>query len=151
MRRTIDAILDPWPADVGPIWEYFDSTCAYCGITLDREAREGHIDHAVSGAGNHLGNLILACATCNGDEKLGGDWAAFLTRKIADPDLRAQRQACIEHWMTMHPPSPWTPSPEVEALVEQLDALVDDFGVRCAELRTRVRVERQSAEANSQP
>ena len=63
MRRVIDAIVDPWPKDEAPIWEHFDSACAYCGIELNRMGRKAHMDHAVSGAGNHLGNLILACAT----------------------------------------------------------------------------------------
>src|SRR4051794_20014031 len=28
MRRAVDEIVDPGPADVGPLWEYFDGSCA---------------------------------------------------------------------------------------------------------------------------
>lgn len=150
MRRVINAIVDPWPKDEASIWQHFGSACAYCGVELDRKDRKAHMDHAVSGGGNHLGNLILACAVCNGDEKLGEDWAAFLARKVTDPGVRAERILRIEQWIAMHPPRPWAPSPEVEALVKDLNMLVDDFGVKCAELRTLVKAERQSADSASE-
>jgi hypothetical protein len=109
------------------------------------------MDHAVPGGGNHIGNLVLACATCNGDEKLGKDWVGFLTRKVADPDVRAARQRRIEEWRMMHPAIPWTPSREVEALVAELNALVDEFGDECGQLRTLVNEERAAAERKAAP
>ena len=54
----------------------FESACAYCRKALDRSQRLGHIDHATTGGGNQLGNLILACSRCNGDEKLDQDLAS---------------------------------------------------------------------------
>jgi uncharacterized membrane-anchored protein YjiN (DUF445 family) len=109
------------------------------------------MDHAVPGGGNHIGNLVLACAACNGDEKLGDDWVRFLTRKVSEPDVRAARLQRIEEWRTMHPPFRWTPSREVEALVAELNALVDEFGDKCGQLRTVVHEERAAAERKAAP
>jgi hypothetical protein len=151
MRRVINGIVDPWPKTEAPIWDHFGSACAYCGIALDRTGRKAHMDHAVAGGGNHLGNLILACATCNGDEKLGEDWAAFLARKVGDANVRAFRAQRIEEWMALHPPSVWTPSTEVAAVVAELSSLVDDFGLKCVELRTLVNKERKASETRPRP
>lgn len=69
MARAVDSILDPWPTSKDPIWDFFGSECAYCGVKLVEGERLGHIDHAAPKAGNHMGNLVLACSVCNGDEK----------------------------------------------------------------------------------
>lgn len=89
----------------------------------------------------------MACATCNGDEKLNEHWRTFLERKVADPDVRAARTKRIEAWVALHPPLAWAPSPEVEALVQELDGFVEEFGVKCAQLRERVAIERAAAQA----
>lgn len=146
MRRVINAILDPPPRNEQPIWDHFDSACAYCGLELGRQGRKAHMDHAVADGGNQLGNLILSCAVCNGDEKLNEHWRTFLARKVADPDLRTARIKRIEEWVALHPPLVWVPSPELEALVQELDGLVEEFGVKCAELRERVARERAAAQ-----
>lgn len=146
MRRVINAILDPPPRNEQPIWDHFDSACAYCGLELDRRGRKAHMDHAAANGGNQLGNLILSCAICNGDEKLNEHWRTFLERKVADPDLRAARIKRIEEWIALHPPLIWVPTPEIEALVQELDGLVEEFGVNCAELREHVARERTAAQ-----
>lgn len=46
MARAVDSILDPWPSRKDPIWGFFASSCAYCGLKLVKAARLGHIDHA---------------------------------------------------------------------------------------------------------
>jgi hypothetical protein len=74
MQRVINAIIDPPPRDEQPIWDHFEYACAYCGAELDRKGRKAHMDHAVADGGNQLGNLILSCAMCNGDEKLDEHW-----------------------------------------------------------------------------
>ncbi len=145
MRRVINAIVDPPPRNEQPIWDHFGSACAYCGVELDRTGRQAHMDHAVAGAGNQLGNLILSCATCNGDEKLNQHWRTFLERKVTDPDVRAARTMRIEDWVALHPPLVWKPSSELDALVHELDALVEDFGIKCTALRERVAKERAAA------
>ena len=126
------------PARKDPIREYFEARCAYCGTALSKAGREGDIDHATPGAGNHLGNLVLACSPCNGDEKLDSDWRKFLNQKVSDPEVRQVRIANIEAWQAMHPRPDWTPTPEVEAITTELREMIVAFGVKCAELRKAV-------------
>ncbi len=96
MRRTVEEIVDPGPRDIDLLWEHFEAQCAYCGKHLSRIDREGHVDHAVAGGGNHLGNLVLACGGCNDDEKRDVSWREFLQYKTLDPGLLSTRQARIE-------------------------------------------------------
>ncbi|MEA2494437.1 MAG: hypothetical protein QOJ29_2348 [Thermoleophilaceae bacterium] len=138
MGRAVNAIVDPWPRSKDPVWEYFESRCAYCGIALSKAERKGHIDHATASGGNHLGNLVLACANCNGDEKLDADWRDFLAQKVSDPRLRQERVAKIEAWQDMHPKPEWAPTDEVEAIQAELQQMIVAFGVKCAELRKAV-------------
>lgn len=145
MRKTVEAIIDPSPRDVTPIWDYFGSTCAYCGASLSRLDRKGHIDHATAGGGNQLGNLILACSTCNGDEKLDESWREFLRRKAPDDGVYAERERRIARWMDAHPLVPLPDSPAISRARTDLDVLIDEFAERCQELRQLVAVERQSA------
>jgi len=67
MARAVESILDPWPATSDPVWDFFASECAYCGIKLVRTERLGHIDHATAGEGNHLAiscsHALFATAT----------------------------------------------------------------------------------------
>lgn len=147
MNRAVDSILDPWPVSKDPIWTFFDSACAYCGLELARGDRRGHIDHATPGAGNHLGNLVLACAACNGDEKLDMDWRPFLEQKVADAELRHGRAARIEEWQLLHPKPDLAASAEVAAIESELRAMAHAFGAKCAELRAAVRAARTSLAA----
>jgi hypothetical protein len=134
----VESILDPWPARKEPIWEFFGSECAYCGVKLVKGQRRGHIDHATSNAGNHMGNLVLACSVCNGDEKLDMDWREFLEQKVSDWALRQARIERIERWRALHPKSELTASPEVAALEAELRTMIVAFGEKCAELRAAV-------------
>lgn len=149
MGRAVESILDPWPASTDPIWDFFGSECAYCGVKLVKGERLGHIDHATSKAGNHMGNLVLACSGCNGDEKLDMDWAAFLGQKVGDPVLRRERIERIERWQARHPKSELAASPEIAAVNAELRAMIVAFGERCAELRAAV-ADAKSAAANSE-
>ncbi len=47
MRRCLRAIVDPHSSrkDVDRLWQYFDSSCAYCGKRLERASRSAHVDH----------------------------------------------------------------------------------------------------------
>jgi hypothetical protein len=50
-------------------------------------------------ASNALGNFVLSCGICNGDEKRDENWQSFLRRKALDDvtyDLRRKR---IEVWI----------------------------------------------------
>jgi 5-methylcytosine-specific restriction endonuclease McrA len=104
IRRCLRGIVDPYPSRTRwkLVWEHFESCCAYCGRPIDRMLREGHRDHLVShkdGGGSDLGNFVLACRECNGDEKRDENWVVFLKRK--NPNARAfrERKAKIEDWI----------------------------------------------------
>jgi hypothetical protein len=144
MARAVESILDPWPASKDPIWDFFGSECAYCGAKLVRGERLGHIDHAASKGGNHIGNLVLACSACNGDEKLDMDWREFLEQKVSDPALRHERIHRIERWQVLHPKPELAASPEVAAIDAELRAMIVAFGEKCAEFRAAVAAARNA-------
>jgi hypothetical protein len=148
MRRTVAELLDPTPRNVTPVWDFFHDRCAYCGTPLSRDGREAHIDHAVPGAGNQLGNLVLACGTCNGDEKREESWREFLRRKTDDPHVLVDREARIEGWFASNPLTPVPTSPEIERLRKELEQLIDQFGAKCAELKKLVSAARASDDAS---
>jgi 5-methylcytosine-specific restriction endonuclease McrA len=107
IRRALAGVIDPHPSksQVHKIWEYFAHACAYCGKELRRSDRLGHIDHLISigdGGSNSLGNFVLACSLCNGDEKRDEHWETFLRRKANDPELFAARHKRIQEWTASH-------------------------------------------------
>jgi 5-methylcytosine-specific restriction endonuclease McrA len=138
MRKTIQEILDPSPRSVDPVWEYFGSRCAYCDKELSRDSRDAHIDHADPGGGNGLGNLVLSCEACNGDEKREESWHSFLRRKATDDILFAEREQRIRSWIDQHPRRALEDSPEITHARAGVEDLIEQFGVKCSELRTLV-------------
>jgi CRISPR/Cas system Type II protein with McrA/HNH and RuvC-like nuclease domain len=101
--RSFKELVDPSPTkkDKRRIWEFFASKCAYCGKELDKNKKEGHIDHLVSssvGGPNHVSNRVLSCASCNEEEKLDKDWRGFLLAKVADKQLAETRKSKIVEW-----------------------------------------------------
>jgi HNH endonuclease len=103
IKRSLKALIDPKPskAQVDQIWAYFGSACSYCGEPQESAARKAHIDHLVAeaeGGSNQLCNLVLSCASCNGDEKRDLPWQAFLQTKCTCPDVAAARQQKIQSW-----------------------------------------------------
>jgi hypothetical protein len=114
MRRALSDLVDrpATASEQAHLRTYFDDRCAYCGATAG--AREGHIDHADSRQGNAIGNLLLACKICNGDEKREAGWEDFLRMKCgADETLFEQRYARIRAWRDAHPIVPRRLSVEV--------------------------------------
>jgi hypothetical protein len=104
IERCLRGIVDPYPSKtaVGLLWACFDSRCAYCGKAISRAKREGHMDHLVSfkdGGANDIGNHVLACKECNGNEKREENWEAFLRRKNPDEGKFLARKANIEEWV----------------------------------------------------
>jgi hypothetical protein len=101
VRRCLQTIIDPALSknEVNRLWEYFQSKCAYCGKPVAR--REAHKDHLIpfhNGGGSDLGNRVLACGACNGDEKRGEEWITFLRLKCTDAKTYRARQKTIEKW-----------------------------------------------------
>ncbi len=144
MRRAVDEIVDPGPGSVDALWEHFEARCAYCGKELRRDQREGHVDHADADGGNHLGNLVLACGSCNGDEKREESWRAFLRRKTPDDASFVEREGRILTWFELHARSPVEGSPEIAHARQQIEEVIEQFAVRCGELKKLVS-ERDSA------
>lgn len=147
MRRAIQEIVDPGPASVDPLWDYFESRCAYCDVRLVRGERDAHTDHATPDGGNGLGNLVLACGRCNGDEKRDLPWLDFLRQKAPDAVTLERREERILAWFARHQRPTQTHGPEVERWLRHCEALVDEFGAACNELKTALRRE-QSGRAD---
>lgn len=110
MRRALRAIVDPEPSEreISSLWDYYKSSCAYCGRGLKKEGREGHIDHLISitakNGTNDISNRVLSCSICNGDEKGELPWDQFLQLKVKDPPLLESRKKRIEDWISKMSP-----------------------------------------------
>jgi hypothetical protein len=135
MKRAVQEILDPGPRNVDSLWAHFGSECAYCGRPLDRARREGHVDHADPSGGNQLGNLILACGACNGDEKRDEPWRDFLRKKEVDAMAFASKEQRILAWFAQNPRFPLPENPKLDELRAEIDHLITQFGEKCSELR----------------
>jgi hypothetical protein len=141
MRRAVREIIDRSPRNLEPLWKHFCGRCAYCGRQLIERARDWHLDHADPGRGNHLGNAVLSCAICNGDEKRDRGWLEFLQTK-ASGDLLAEREALIRLWFNQHSRPVDEASDDERAKQAELEAIVEQFGNACAELNALVRARR---------
>jgi hypothetical protein len=105
--RCLLGIVDPYPTKsaAARVWEFFESKCAYCGHEMKRSDRKGHQDHLIAfkhGGTNDIGNYVLACGACNGDEKLAGCWQTYLRLKNADDATFLDRKAKIETWVALN-------------------------------------------------
>ncbi|SQD77951.1 HNH endonuclease [Moritella yayanosii] len=104
IKRSLSAILDPHPStkEVTMLWAYFENSCVYCDLKMERKSRIGHLDHVVAqadGGNNSISNYVLSCAKCNGDEKREMDWLLFLNQKSDNADILATRKLKIENWL----------------------------------------------------
>ena len=138
MNWTVKEILDPGPRSVDPVWEHFEARCAYCGKELSRDDRDGHVDHADPDGGNGLGNLVLACESCNGDEKREESWHSFLRRKAPDDAVFTEREEHIRAWLEQHPRRSLEDSPEIASARAEIEDLIEEFAAKCAELKELV-------------
>jgi 5-methylcytosine-specific restriction endonuclease McrA len=136
MRRALADVIDPPPsqADQVCLREHFGHQCCYCGA--DSRPRDGHIDHAEVRGGNGLGNLLLACRTCNGDEKREMGWQDFLRRKCSDETVFAERSARISTWLARHPPPHHELAAEVEAAHREAEGAIAAYARAYDKLRS---------------
>lgn len=109
IRRSLKMIIDKDLTDKekDAIWKEFNNRCAFCGNTLSRDKREGHIDHLIPDANwglNWKGNRVLSCSSCNGDKKREGLWRQFLRQEY--PAYAEQRIAKIVAWQKKCGPEP---------------------------------------------
>lgn len=137
MQRTLSEIVDPGltPALVDALWKHFEASCAYCGVHIERASRRGHIDHLESGGGNGPRNRVLACASCNGDEKREHDWRVFLREKCPETVERQQRIERIETWVSTHSAHNSPLSPVAKEALQEAERIIDEFHAACTKLR----------------
>ena len=108
IKKALKTVIDPKPkaSDKDAIWSYFKNHCAYCDQEIERESRIGHIDHLVAemeGGSNAQSNLVLTCATCNGDEKRELDWMEFIAEKCqGNENELSTRLMRIEKWCELN-------------------------------------------------
>jgi hypothetical protein len=145
MRRAITDLIDPplTKNEKQQVWDYFKSRCAYCGKPIKRSSRDGHIDHLVSranGGGNRLGNCVLACKVCNGNEKRDQPWKDFLKLKCPDNATFATRLKQIDSWQTQAAKrKPVRLSSEAKAAQSEVEAVIDVFQKKFGCLREKTR------------
>jgi hypothetical protein len=148
MRRALADAIDPPP---GPhaqqaLRDYFENKCAYCGA--EAIPRQGHIDHATRSGGNSLGNLLLACSPCNGDQKREKDWAQFLHEKCGkDQETFERRRQHIQTWMERHRRQEAEQPVEVRDAREAAEKAIDAFAVAYGRVRDAVAKSRQTTVA----
>src|ERR1039458_1892638 len=85
------------------LWSVFARdgfTCRYCGAQAGQESVELAVDHMVSvaeGGDNSIGNLVTACANCNGGKGARSlntaPAAADVIKRIKDQARNLQEQA----------------------------------------------------------
>ena len=145
MRKAISDLVDQplTKKEKQQVWDYFNSRCAFCGKSIERISRYGHIDHLVSRAGsgsNQLGNCVLACKECNGNEKRDQPWKDFLKLKCGDNPTFALRLKQIESWQSKPTTKkPVTLSGEAKAAKSEVEDAIVIFERKFVRLREKIR------------
>jgi hypothetical protein len=125
------------------VWAHFDSSCAYCGKPLRRDAREGRIDHSLAafqGGPNSIGNRVLACGPCDDDEKLDQHWEAFLRFKAESDEIFEARRKRIAEWQERNPIANEARHRKLwDAATEKALQVIKVFDEKVGELRLPVR------------
>jgi len=145
IERAFAELVDRSPGnkEISRIWSYFDSSCAFCGRALRRGAREGRIDHLVAaakGGWNSIGNRVLACGSCNDDEKLDQLWEDFLRVKVESDDVFEVRRKRITEWQEQNPISNEARHRELrDVAVSKAREVINVFNEKAEELRLLMR------------
>lgn len=143
MRRALADLLDPPPSakEQLKLREHFGDCCCYCGAAAP--PRAAHFDHANPGAGNHLGNFLLACARCNGDEKRETPWEEFLAQKCGSNEaIHRERRTRIRDWLDARTAVRNVDEPPVRAAREAVERSIEAYAEAYNELRAMLTVER---------
>jgi hypothetical protein len=132
IRKALNGIVDlhPSASQMHPIWIFFQSSCAYCGKVLVRGNRDAHIDHLISsgaGGSNALNNCVLACHTCNGDEKRDEHWESFLRKKAPDAATFGLRKNRIEEWVASCGTGPTIDTTLTRRIGAEVDVVIAAF------------------------
>lgn len=140
IRRALVGVIDPHPSasQVHRLWAFFESRCAYCGRELVRGNRDAHVDHLVptrTGGSNSLGNFVLSCGICNGDEKRDGHWESFLRKKAPDEVTFKARKERIAAWISSCSSNPACDSSVLDTVNEGIDRAVASFDTALQNIR----------------
>ncbi len=141
IRRAFREIIDQTPPKQAAdnIWDFFASECAYCGVKLNRNNKEGHIDHLISaskGGRNHFANRVLSCATCNEKEKRDLPWEEFLATKVTDQKLLGIRRKKILDWQAKNSDNLTVDFQHLVSLADSLaNEVVNAFELKIVELK----------------
>jgi len=149
IRKALVEIIDPKPksTEIADMWRHFQEQCAFCGKKLRRKDRKGHADHLVAAAGgghNHIYNRVLACANCNGDEKLDHDWCAFLMEKSEPGAVFERRKRAIEEWRSQHKAQCSVENSDLAEALLAAEGAIRAFNKACDRVRS-VRNKRRSS------
>ena len=145
MRKAISDLIDQplTKKEKQQVWGYFNSRCAFCGRSIEQTSRDGHIDHLVpraSSGSNRLGNCVLACKECNGNEKRDQSWKDFLKLKCGDNSTFALRLKQIESWQSKPATKkPVTLSGEAKAAKREVEDAIVIFEKKFVKLREKIR------------
>ena len=135
------------------MWKHFHEQCAFCGKKLKREDRKGHADHlvpAAEGGHNHIFNRVLACASCNGDEKLDHHWLQFLGQvKNATEDFQTRKKR-IENWQALHKAECSVEKSDLAKALLAAEEAIRAFNKACDRVRA-MRSNRQGQVLNRRP
>jgi hypothetical protein len=136
MRRALNDLVDPLPNErkQRELRAYFEHRCCYCGAAAP--PGHGHFDHASPEGGNGLGNLVLACSPCNGNEKRDMGWEEFLRLKCSDPSEHDERHTRIRTWIERHRCDARANEPEVEAARAAAERAIHAFEAAYNDLRS---------------
>ncbi len=139
IKRALVELMDPNPSarEVERLWQHFHSACAFCGRPLRRDKREAHSDHLIPSSQkgrNHICNRVLACATCNGDEKLDLNWEKFLADK--SPQHHAERRKRILDWVESNRASCKVTDDDIQIAHSEAEKVLAAFNQACSLLRT---------------
>jgi hypothetical protein len=107
---------------------------------MERRDRKGHQDHLVAfkdGGANDLGNYVLACGTCNGDEKLAESWETYLRRKNPHEPIFLQRKAKIDCGVALNAPlCRHIPEDQRRAVLLAFERIACELDAAVAQLRS---------------
>jgi hypothetical protein len=101
---------------------------------LTQGNRDAHIDHLVGGS-NVLGNLVLACRVCNGDEKRDEHWESFLRKKATDPETFEARRQHIRDWIAACGPYAEPDSIRKQKIGDEVSAVIGAFDAALERIR----------------
>lgn len=141
IKKALVEIVDPKPkkTEIDAMWRHFNNQCAFCGKQLERADRIGHADHlvpAAKGGHNHIYNRVLACSTCNGDQKLDSDWQVFLDEAKGKDAEKITRKMKILEWQVSHRAECSVADKNIAGALNAAEEAIHAFNTACDKVRS---------------